>query len=65
MARTVNLQYIFDNNGSYTSNDPLVDDYVYYWVGDFKTGEEVKVPSLEVLRFKYTNLWERYMLATN
>lgn len=46
----VSLDYVKQHNGSWSANSPEEDDYVYYWIGDFKTGKEVRVRSLEILR---------------
>jgi hypothetical protein len=51
---TVSMQYVLDNDGTYSSNDFMSDKYVYYWIGDFKTGKQVKVKSLDVARYEIT-----------
>ena len=56
---TVSIQYIIDNNCSYTANDFMIDKYVYYWKGDYKTGKAVKVRSLDMARYEYTKLKEK------
>lgn len=53
---TVSLDYVKEHNGSWSANNPEEDNYVYYWIGDFKTGKEVKVKSIEVLRDMVDNL---------
>lgn len=59
----VSLDYIKKHNGSWVANDPDKDDYVHYWVGDFKTGTEVRISSLEILREEIEQLkMENYEL---
>lgn len=47
---TVSYQYVKEHRCSYSANTPEKDEYVYYWEGDFRTGREVKVKSVEILR---------------
>lgn len=56
----VSVQYILDKGCSYTANDYMKDKYVYYWEGDFKKGKEVKVKSLDILRYEYSKLELEY-----
>ena len=53
---TVSLDYIIKHNCSYAANDYLKDPYVYYWEGDLKTGRQVKVKSIDILKDKYLKL---------
>lgn len=53
---TVTYEYVINNDGSYSSNNMMIDDYVYYWIGDSKSGKEVKVKSVDVLRHEYKKL---------
>lgn len=53
---TVSMNHVIIHNGSYLGNDFMKDKYVYYWIGDFKTGKEVKVKSLDVARYRYKEL---------
>ena len=50
---TVSMKYIIEHDGTYSSNNMLKDRYVYYWIGDFKTGKQVKVKSIDVLRHDF------------
>lgn len=52
----VSMEKVIAHNGSYLGNDFMKDKYVYYWIGDFKTGKEVKVKSLDVARYRYIEL---------
>jgi len=54
---TVSLDYIIEHNCSYVANDFLKDPYIYYWEGDFKTGRQVKVKSIDILRNEYLKLY--------
>lgn len=56
LVPTVSLDYIIKHNCSYVANDYLNDPYVYYWEGDFKTGRQVKVKSIDILKDKYLKL---------
>lgn len=55
---TVTYDYIKKHDGSWSANYPEKDNYVYYWIGDFKTGKQVKVKSIEILKdmIDYLNL---------
>jgi hypothetical protein len=53
---TVSMDYVLENDGYYSGNDFMTDKYVYYWVGDFKSGKSVKVKSLDVARYEYDKL---------
>ena len=53
---TVSMDYVIENDGSYLGNDFMSDKYVYYWIGNFKTGKKVKVKSLDVARYQYNQL---------
>ena len=61
-VHTVTMDYVITQNGSYSSNNMLTDKYVYYWIGDFKTGKAVKVKSIDVLRHEYKMLETKMML---
>ena len=52
----VSMEYVLDNDGSYLANDFMTDKYVYYWIGDFKSGKQVKVKALDVARYQYNVL---------
>ena len=58
----VSMNYVLEHNGSYSSNNMLTDKYVYYWIGDFKTGKAVKVKSIDVLKHEYKMLKAEMML---
>lgn len=49
---TVSYRYVREHNCVYSANLAEKDDYVYYWEGDFRTGREVKVKSIEILRHR-------------
>lgn len=53
---TVSMKYIIEHGGTYSANNMLKDRYVYYWIGNFKTGKQVKVKSIDVLRHEYKKL---------
>lgn len=53
---TVSMEYVIENDGSWSANDFLTDKYVYYWIGDFKNGQSVKVKSLDAIRYAYRQL---------
>ena len=55
----VSMDYVITHNGSYSSNDFMTNKYVYYWIGDFKTGKQVKVKSIDVLKYEYLQLKTR------
>lgn len=47
---TVSYEYVKEHNCTYSANLAEKDDYVYFWNGDLRTGHEVKVKSVEILR---------------
>jgi hypothetical protein len=49
---TVPMNYVIIHNGSHLGNDFMKDRYEYYWIGDFKTGRQVKVRSLDIARYR-------------
>ena len=53
---TVSMKYVIEHCGTYSANNMLKDRYVYYWIGNFKTGKQVKVKSIDVLRYEYKKL---------
>lgn len=50
---TVSMDYVIQHDGSWSANDFLTDKYVYYWIGDFKTGRAVKVKAIDAARYAY------------
>lgn len=50
------MEYVIEHGGTYSANNMLKDRYVYYWIGNFKTGKQVKVKSIDVLRHEYKKL---------
>ena len=51
---TVSIEYVIENDCSWSANSFLTDKYVYYWVGDSKNGQSVKVKSLDAIRYAYS-----------
>ena len=47
-TKTVSMDYVIEHNGSYSSVSRNGKWY-FYWIGDFKTGKEVKVAKVEHL----------------
>jgi hypothetical protein len=65
LVPTVSLDYIIKHNCSYIANDYLNDPYVYYWEGDLKTGRQVKVKSIDILKDQYLKLLSEILQNTN
>lgn len=53
---TVSMEYVIENDCSWLANSFLTDKYVYYWIGDSKNEQSVKVKSLDAIRYAYRQL---------